>query len=74
MYFYLLVYEPDEWEIPREKIKLLEELGQGSFGMVYRGEVHDLNGKPFIPCAAKVSLRYIINNYFDIRLNYLKLN
>ncbi|XP_054719002.1 insulin-like peptide receptor [Uloborus diversus] len=48
-----LVYEPDEWEIPREKVKLLEELGQGSFGMVYKGEVHDLNDVKVSPCAAK---------------------
>lgn len=59
IYFHRLVYEPDEWEIPREKIKLLEELGQGSFGMVYKGEVHDLNERPFVPCAVKVSLRDI---------------
>ncbi|KFM70272.1 Insulin receptor, partial [Stegodyphus mimosarum] len=48
-----LVYVPDEWEIPREKVKLLEELGQGSFGMVYKGEVYDLDGKGCTPCAAK---------------------
>lgn len=30
-------YTPDEWEIPREKIIQLTELGQGSFGMVYEG-------------------------------------
>lgn len=60
MYIFLIVYEPDEWEIPREKVKLLEELGQGSFGMVYKGEVHDLNGKPFVPCAAKVSRIFLL--------------
>ncbi|XP_077870330.1 insulin-like peptide receptor [Saccoglossus kowalevskii] len=32
------VYVPDEWEVPREKIHLIRELGQGSFGMVYEGE------------------------------------
>lgn len=31
------VYVPDEWEVPREKIRVLRELGQGSFGMVYEG-------------------------------------
>lgn len=52
----------------------MEELGQGSFGMVYKGEVYDLNGKPFVPCAAKVCLIYIytqINIHFDMRLNCL---
>lgn len=36
-YFYIAVYEPDETEVDRDKIKLLRELGQGSFGMVYEG-------------------------------------
>ena len=31
------MYIPDEWEVPRDKIELLRELGQGSFGMVYEG-------------------------------------
>lgn len=46
-------YEPDEWEVPRDKIKLLNELGQGSFGMVYQGIVFDLNGIPELDCAVK---------------------
>ncbi|XP_061458058.1 insulin receptor [Rhineura floridana] len=36
------VYIPDEWEVPREKIALLQELGQGSFGMVYEGIAKDI--------------------------------
>ncbi|XP_035392398.1 insulin receptor a [Electrophorus electricus] len=36
------VYEPDDWEVPREKISLLRELGQGSFGMVYEGIAKDI--------------------------------
>uniref|UniRef100_A0ABM5ELH1 Tyrosine-protein kinase receptor n=1 Tax=Pogona vitticeps TaxID=103695 RepID=A0ABM5ELH1_9SAUR len=36
------VYIPDEWEVPREKIALLQELGQGSFGMVYEGVARDI--------------------------------
>uniref|UniRef100_A0A8C5SNX4 Tyrosine-protein kinase receptor n=1 Tax=Laticauda laticaudata TaxID=8630 RepID=A0A8C5SNX4_LATLA len=36
------VYIPDEWEVPREKIVLLQELGQGSFGMVYEGIAKDI--------------------------------
>ncbi|KAE8618313.1 hypothetical protein XENTR_v10009352 [Xenopus tropicalis] len=31
------MYVPDEWEVPREKITMNRELGQGSFGMVYEG-------------------------------------
>ncbi|XP_018412593.1 PREDICTED: insulin-like growth factor 1 receptor [Nanorana parkeri] len=31
------MYVPDEWEVPREKIIMNRELGQGSFGMVYEG-------------------------------------
>ncbi len=31
------MYVPDEWEVPREKITMHRELGQGSFGMVYEG-------------------------------------
>uniref|UniRef100_A0A8C3G6Z1 Tyrosine-protein kinase receptor n=1 Tax=Cyclopterus lumpus TaxID=8103 RepID=A0A8C3G6Z1_CYCLU len=31
------VYEEDEWEVARDKINILRELGQGSFGMVYEG-------------------------------------
>ncbi|XP_068090235.1 insulin receptor isoform X2 [Hyperolius riggenbachi] len=36
------MYVPDEWEVPREKIILLRELGQGSFGMVYEGIAKDI--------------------------------
>ena len=35
-------YEPDEWEVRREDVKLLEGLGKGSFGMVYKGMAVDL--------------------------------
>ena len=31
------VYDVDDWEVKREHIKMLEELGKGSFGLVYRG-------------------------------------
>ncbi|XP_054829766.1 insulin receptor-related protein [Eublepharis macularius] len=36
------MYIPDEWEVPREKIVVLRELGQGSFGMVYEGIAKDI--------------------------------
>nr|QHI00146.1 insulin-like peptide receptor [Sepiella japonica] len=39
------VYEPDETEVDRDKIKLLRELGQGSFGMVYEGILIEDDGE-----------------------------
>lgn len=36
------MYEEDEWEVPRDKINILRELGQGSFGMVYEGIAKDI--------------------------------
>ncbi|XP_058019223.1 insulin receptor [Ahaetulla prasina] len=48
------VYIPDEWEVPREKIALLQELGQGSFGMVYEGIAKDIvKGEAEIRVAVK---------------------
>ncbi|KAL3867340.1 hypothetical protein ACJMK2_044550 [Sinanodonta woodiana] len=47
------VYVPDDWEVDREKVELLRELGQGSFGMVYEGIVCDLNGQEKIRIAVK---------------------
>lgn len=48
------MYVPDEWEIPREKITILKELGQGSFGMVYEGKAKDIIPEfPFVRCAVK---------------------
>jgi insulin receptor len=35
-------YKQDGWEVLREKIILLQELGQGSFGMVYEGIIKDI--------------------------------
>lgn len=40
------VYTMDEWEVDRDKIKLLKELGKGSFGMVYEGVVKGLHDDP----------------------------
>ncbi|XP_055591347.1 insulin-like receptor [Uranotaenia lowii] len=48
-----VVYRIDEWEIEREHIIKLEELGQGSFGMVYKGILTEINTKRTIPCAIK---------------------
>jgi insulin receptor len=36
-------YKQDSWEVPRDKVIQLHELGQGSFGMVYEGIIKDLN-------------------------------
>ncbi|XP_013775128.2 insulin receptor-like [Limulus polyphemus] len=48
------VYLPDEWEVSRDKVCLIRELGQGSFGMVWEGEAKDLvEGKPIVKCAVK---------------------
>uniref|UniRef100_A0A8C3PF28 Tyrosine-protein kinase receptor n=1 Tax=Chrysemys picta bellii TaxID=8478 RepID=A0A8C3PF28_CHRPI len=33
----ITLYIPDEWEVSRDKITVIRELGQGSFGMVYEG-------------------------------------
>lgn len=51
----ITVYIADEWEYPREKIKLVRELGNGSFGMVYEGEAEDITpGVPIRSVAVKV--------------------
>ncbi|XP_053210076.1 insulin-like peptide receptor isoform X3 [Panonychus citri] len=34
-----ITHQPDEWEVCREDIALLGDLGQGSFGMVHLGEM-----------------------------------
>uniref|UniRef100_A0A3B4XXZ6 Tyrosine-protein kinase receptor n=1 Tax=Seriola lalandi dorsalis TaxID=1841481 RepID=A0A3B4XXZ6_SERLL len=54
-YFFMPnLYVPDEWEVPREKITVLRELGQGSFGMVYEGIAKDIvKGDPDTRVAVK---------------------
>lgn len=37
-----VLYKQDGWEVPRDKVLQLQELGQGSFGMVYEGIIKDL--------------------------------
>lgn len=63
-------YTPDEWEVPREKIIQLSELGQGSFGMVYEGIVSNLNrDNERVRCAIKT----VNDNATDReRINFLK--
>lgn len=61
-FFYIAVYEPDETEVDRDKIKLLRELGQGSFGMVYEGiliEDDGENGIKETKVAVKVKFFFI---------------
>ncbi|XP_018333468.1 insulin-like receptor [Agrilus planipennis] len=55
------LYEPDEWEVPRKKIVLTEEIGQGSFGMVYKGIAKDIKGKSEIKCAVKTVNEHATN-------------
>ena len=33
----VVVYTADEWEVPRDQVVLLKELGKGSFGKVHEG-------------------------------------
>uniref|UniRef100_A0A8K9UU40 Tyrosine-protein kinase receptor n=1 Tax=Oncorhynchus mykiss TaxID=8022 RepID=A0A8K9UU40_ONCMY len=48
------MYEPDDWEVGRDKINILRELGQGSFGMVYEGIAKDIvKGEPETHVAVK---------------------
>ena len=49
------MYQPDEWEVDRDKIKLIRELGQGSFGMVYEGlAINIFDNEKEIKVAVKV--------------------
>ncbi|KAJ8373287.1 hypothetical protein AAFF_G00266430 [Aldrovandia affinis] len=48
------VYVPDDWEVARDKICVMRELGQGSFGMVYEGIAKDIvKGEPETRVAVK---------------------
>ncbi|CAG9855077.1 unnamed protein product [Phyllotreta striolata] len=47
------VYIKDDWEVSRNNIEQLKELGQGSFGMVWEGLAHDIRGQSEVRCAIK---------------------
>lgn len=63
-------YNPDEWEVERDKIQLIRELGQGSFGMVYEGVARDLYGKGGeIKVAVKVTKKKKLLNFQNSTVN-----
>ncbi|XP_012935847.1 putative molluscan insulin-related peptide(s) receptor [Aplysia californica] len=47
------LYIPDEWEMPRDNIRLIKELGQGSFGTVCEGQMYNPHTKTHISVAIK---------------------
>ena len=44
--FSFSVYVADDWEVSRDKVKLIRELGKGSFGMVHEGIMKDVGPNP----------------------------
>jgi len=54
---YMPAYEPDDWEIERDRVEVYtnEELGKGGFGTVYGGHIVNLkSGVEKTPCAVKM--------------------
>ncbi|KAJ6634889.1 Insulin-like receptor [Pseudolycoriella hygida] len=61
-------YTQDEWEVERDDVIHLKELGQGSFGMVYEGLLKTREGET-VPCAIKT----VTENATDReRINFLR--
>ena len=61
------MYIPDEWEVPREKIKILREIGAGTFGMVYEGTAENLiEGQPLIRVAVKVHMAVCLSGFVNV--------
>lgn len=69
-----LDYQADEWEIPRDNVEVLEPLGRGSFGMVYRGNWKKKDNE-IIPCAIKTvteSNNMMVRHDFLLEANVMK--
>lgn len=64
---YSVEYQTDEWEIPRDDVEVLEPLGRGSFGMVYRGNWKKKENE-IVPCAIKTVTE---NNNMMVRHDFL---
>ena len=53
---FIQLYRPDEWELNRNDIELVAQIGNGTFGTVFRGmgkNVKSLRGVVFGECAVK---------------------
>lgn len=70
IYFNLnrLVYVPDEWEVSRQNITLIRELGNGSFGMVWEGEAVGI--LPGVECC-KVAVKVDYVSFLHRKANCL---
>ncbi|RUS81968.1 hypothetical protein EGW08_010266 [Elysia chlorotica] len=62
-------YVPDEWEVGRDNISFIKEVGQGSFGKVYEGVMRDPDTNTRKPVAIKT-----VNDKADFfeKLKFLK--
>ncbi|XP_025076692.1 putative molluscan insulin-related peptide(s) receptor [Pomacea canaliculata] len=64
------MYIPDEWEIDRDSVQLVKELGQGSFGMVYEGTAKNIPG---FEGEIKVAVKTVnVNAGFQERWSFLR--
>ena len=52
----------DGWEVDRDKIDLIHELGQGSFGMVHEGIMHSEDDDE-LRVAVKVCIPSLLDEY-----------
>ncbi|GFO30410.1 tyrosine-protein kinase receptor [Plakobranchus ocellatus] len=62
-------YVPDEWEVSRDNISFIKEVGQGSFGKVYEAIMRDPQTRTSTPVAVKT-----VNDKADFfeKLKFLK--